>query len=45
MARSSKKPRKKKMNPDKYFMTREGEKKKERDWTFEDILRSKPHRR
>ena len=40
-----KKPRKNKLNPRKLEVIRDFDKKKERDWTFEDIARSKPRRR
>jgi hypothetical protein len=44
MGRSSKKPRQK-FNPKKFEGVKESEKKKEKDWTFEDIARSKARRR
>ena len=45
MARSSKKPRKNKLNPGQFTAVQESQKKKEKDWTFDDILRSKLRRR
>ncbi len=46
MSRSSRKPRPK-LDPKKFTPGAEGEKKKEkeRDWTFEDIIRSKTRHR
>ena len=44
MGRSSKKPRQK-FDPKKFAPVQEAEKKKEKDWTFEDIVRSKSRRR
>lgn len=40
-----KKPRKNKLNPRELEVIRSAGKKKERDWTFEDIARSKTRRR
>jgi len=40
-----KKPRKNKMDPKQFEAAGEAKKKKERDWTFEDIARSKTRRR
>jgi hypothetical protein len=44
MGRSGKKPRKK-LDSRKVEGAKESQPKKERDWTFEDIARSKLHRR
>lgn len=44
MGKSSKKPRKK-TNANEYDVNASPPKKKEVDWTFEDILRSKSRRR
>ena len=41
----SNKPRKNKLDPRKVDATTESGKKKEKDWGFEDILRSKSRRR
>ena len=41
MGKSSKKPRKNKLDPKLAELGQETTKKKEKDWTFEDILRSK----
>ena len=43
MSKNKKKPRSK-MDPKKFEVPYDAEKKKERDWTFEDIARSKTHR-
>ncbi len=45
MGRSSKKPRKNKLDPGQFGSVRESQKKKEKDWSFDDILRSKTRRR
>lgn len=45
MGRSSKKPRKNKLDAKLHSMQHDVGKKKERDWTFDDILRSKTRRR
>ncbi|MCK5580724.1 MAG: hypothetical protein KAJ18_05570 [Candidatus Omnitrophica bacterium] len=45
MARSSKKARKNKMDPRQVNLGGESPKKKEKDWSFEDIARSKLRRR
>ena len=45
MGGASKKPRKNKLDPKVYSIQHEVSKKKERDWTFDDILRSKTRRR
>ena len=45
VARSAKKPRKKKLNPRDIHLPGETAPKKEKDWTFEDVLRSKTRRR
>jgi len=34
-----------KFDPKKFESTKESQKKKDKDWTFEDVLRSKPRRR
>lgn len=39
-----KKPRQK-FDPKKFDPTKEAQKKKDKDWSFDDILRSKPRRR
>ena len=44
MGKSGKKPRKK-MDVKQVEGSQEAKPKKERDWTFEDIARSKPYRR
>ena len=44
MGRSQPKPRLK-LDPRKFEITQESQKKKEKDWTFEDIVRSKSRRR
>jgi len=41
MSRSGKKPRQKKLDPKAFEPGQEANKKKERDWTFDDIVRSK----
>ncbi len=41
----SKKPRQNKMDPRQFGEAREAQKKKEKDWTFDDIVRSKSRRR
>ncbi len=40
----SKKPRQNKLDPKKYEVVHDVQKKKEQDWTFEDVLRSKIRR-
>jgi len=45
MGRSSKKPRKNKLDTKLHEVHHDASKKKERDWTFDDILRSKTRRR
>lgn len=45
MGRSSKKPRQNKLDPKKCFLEPGKKPAKDKDWTFEDILRSKPRRR
>jgi len=45
VGRSSKKPRKNKLNPGQFDTVQKGQKKQEKDWTFDDILRSKLRRR
>ncbi|MCK5215557.1 MAG: hypothetical protein KAR05_09415 [Candidatus Omnitrophica bacterium] len=45
MARSSKKPRKNKLDPKTQNPGKESSRKKESDWSFEDIARSKLRRR
>ncbi len=45
MGRSSRKPRQKKLDPNKVSLGPGSEKKKEQDWTFDDIVRSKSRRR
>ncbi len=45
MGRSSKRPRQKTLDPKKIAPGYEQTKKKEKDWTYEDILRSKMPRR
>lgn len=42
---SAKKPRQNKLDPKKFSPTVESTKKQEKDWTYEDILRSKMRRR
>jgi len=44
MGKAGKKPRQK-MDPRKFEGAANSNSKKERDWTFEDIARSKPYRR
>ena len=43
--RSSKRPRQNKLDSKQFSPTVEVVKKKEKDWTFDDILRSKSRRR
>lgn len=43
MGKASKKPRQK-FDPKKFVGVREAQKKEERDWSFEDIVRSKSRR-
>jgi len=45
MARSSKKPRKNKLDPKQVPEGKGTTPRKEKDWSFEDILRSKSRRR
>jgi|GEM_PF-3293309 len=45
MGHSSKKPRQKKLDPKVFEAGQEVNKKKERDWTFDDIVRSKTRHR
>lgn len=42
---TAKKPRKNKMDPRSIFIEGEKKKKKEKDWSFDDIVRSKTRRR
>ena len=41
----ARKPRKNKMDPKRVSTGKDSAPKKEKDWSFEDILRSKPGRR
>jgi len=45
MGKSGKKPRQKKMDARRVEGEGASKPKKEKDWSFEDIARSKPHRR